>query len=147
MLLVRKLGRMRRSITIVSILVFGLVGAFAINRVEATPAPPAIPGLTAQDMTWQGISVAGPSGAPTVTTTQALQSVPQLPAGSRVLQTVLADFTDSNLTPAVHCLCYLVSVTPTDPPTGPSGTPMQPGTYRIEVIDAMTGTWLGEVYN
>lgn len=117
-------------------------------RADATATPPSISGLGAKQMSDTGLSIAAPDKSPAVDQAAARKALPALPDNAQVLQVVLANVTDSHDVPALHCLCYVVSITPQSPPSdGPSNRPQPPGTFTMELVDAATGRYLGELGN
>lgn len=148
MLLVTNITTKHSYLIIACIVLLGLLSVVAINRVEATPAPPSLPGLTAADMAFTGIAIAPPSGTPALDQATALQSLPLYEPNAQVLKTVLADYTDTHLTPPVNCLCYVVAITPHPPPSSPDAAhPLPAGTFELVIMDANTGAYIETVGN
>lgn len=127
-----------------------LASVLAVNRANAIQPPPSIPGTSTANMADAGMSFAAPSSKPAIDDSVALQSLPYRGPDVKVLQIVLADVTDGSSTPTIHCLCYVVSITPQPAPAGPLGDtshPIAPPTYTIELVDATSGAYLETVGN
>jgi hypothetical protein len=143
---IRRSTPIRLTIGAIILLLIGSI--VLVSRAEATATPPSIPGLGATQMRDTGLSIAAPDTSPAVDQATALKALPALPENAQVLQVVLANVTDNHRVPPLHCLCYVVSITPQSPPSdGPSTRPQPPGTFTLELVDAATGRYLEKAGN
>jgi hypothetical protein len=126
-----------------------LIGSIVlVSRAGATATPPSIPGLGTIQMRDTGLSIAAPNMSPAIDQATALKALPALPDNAQILQVVLANVTDNHRVPPMHCLCYVVSITPQSPPSdGPSNHPQPPGTFTLELVDSATGRYLEKAGN
>jgi hypothetical protein len=123
----------------------GAVGAAFTLRARATPTPAAVTLQTASasSLDGAGIRLTTPSGSPAIDGEAASQAAIARFPGS-VREAVLAQVEDRGAVPALHCLCWVISVYPRDglqfPSGGPSGnTNRQTPAYWLVIVDASSG--------
>jgi hypothetical protein len=127
-----------------------LLVAIVTMRARTTPEPPRVNLQTASTaaLASNGIQLTEPVGSPQIDQAAASTAAVAEYPGSTVREAVLARVDDKNSASPVHCLCWVVSIKPSEgfyfPSAGPANrkaTTAAP-TYMILIIDAATGRFL-----
>jgi hypothetical protein len=116
---------------------------------SAGPLPLPIKSATEASLAIQGVSLHAPAvaaAAATVKQASAVSNALNQFHGSTLREVVLADVTDTNTQPNIHCTCWVVSLFPSPAMDsgsgGPPGSVRSPTSYLIVFYDSTSGAFV-----
>jgi hypothetical protein len=145
--------KLTRRFPLFLFLVIFALGATAVagitSRVLATPPPPsvALQSVDPQTLLDEGITLHAPNSAAALSQSRAEAIAVEMNPGASARESVLVDFEDSHAVPAIHCLCWVVSLNRPDgeivlPSLGSDAKTSFAEKFFIVMIDATTGKFV-----